>query len=175
MKKHIYTLAIIAVISLGLTACSEPKEAGETSYNEFSVQTESKTPVTESERGGTDGDVEVTAVADDGSAVVTDVGAGAGVAGDNSDDTAVFEDDSDDIFDSDADWKIEPFFEDSQTEPYFEGYSETAVPRMTEVFIDHTEPVPGESGVVDIPQGTEVFIAHTEPEPGESGVGDIPQ
>jgi hypothetical protein len=82
-------------------------------------------------------------------AEITEIG---DIADDDTDNTAVFEDDVDDIYDTDVASHFDPFGDDSQTEPYFEEHSDTAVSRVTEVFIDHTEPVPGESGVGDIPQ-----------------------
>jgi hypothetical protein len=162
MKKHIHILAIIAALSLCLTACTEPKNDEQNSevqtFNQITSNEESQTTTTV-KKAAEALTTELTEIAADVADVTTSV--------------------------------------DSQTEPYQEEWSDTEIYRETEVFIAHTEPVPGDSGNVDIPQTTadshtepyqeelsdtdvyretEVFIAHTEPIPGDENVViDIPQ
>jgi hypothetical protein len=166
MKKHFYILAVIAAISLGLTACTEPENDTQNSetqtFNQITSSTESLT---------TTKAIVQTEIAADNADVTTTVDYPhtepvPGSSGNAEIPQYDFEDS-----------QTEPYLEpSSQTEPYQEEWSDTDVISETDVYIAHTEPLPGDENIIiDIPQDTTVDYPSTEPVPGESGVGDIPQ
>jgi hypothetical protein len=140
MKKHLYILAAIAAFSLSLTACTEPENNTQKSetqtFNQITSSAESQTT--------TKAIVQTEIAADDADVTTTT---------DTPQTDVVFQPYFTENPQTTADSKTEPYLEpSSQTEPYREDWINGDEYYETNVYIAHTEPVPGASGVGYIPQ-----------------------